>query len=265
MKLIDIGEKGKLDKVIPKEKFFEDKNPLSDLIESITWTGIIKPEIMDVVPVVTDAVRYEEIQFFKVIIHNRESIFDIGRIIYSKIKYPCVIEFQCNDTVIIGCCKFKPGKNDNGKNVALQPFFSHVLRKELLSPLAEKMIYKINEQVSSPRGSIEDIYNAICNSIINYSLSGTSKSHVVRLIRNMISKAGPAKQRDVMQYAVPYEYHPLTSGNRFNGTRSSNYITIYDYEEIWYCFMMCPDVKSVIEYRRYRDIEDLIYSIDSKR
>ncbi len=264
MKLIDIAEKGRLDINISKEKFFNENDELYDIVNSITWTGVIKPKIMNVEPTIRDSIRYEEIQFFRVVITNRERIYDIGRVIYSNIKYPCIIEYHCDDTIILGCCKFRIGKNDSEKNVIKELFFSHVLRKELLSVQAEKMISKINEQVSMENCSIGDIYNGICNTIMNYRLSGMSQTHVGRLISDMIYKAGPSKRKSVLKYSVPYKFYPVIYGNKYNGVRASQCRTIYDYEEIWYCFMMCPEIKSVIEYRRYKDIEDLIYSIDSK-
>ena len=263
MKFIDIGEKGKLNKEISKDKIFNVDSEFYDDVVSVIWSGVIKPGIMDVQPTVTEVKRYEEIQFFDIELNSRDYLHDIARAFYSAIKYPCVVEFHIDDATILGTCEFKPGKLDDSNNTNKIIYFSHFLHEEILSPKAEYMINAINEQVNDPNGSIGDIYNKICEAVMNYSLSGTSKSHVERLIREMVRK-GSIVISSVMKGCPIYECYHVISGNKFTGKRNSQKSCIYDYEEIWYYFMKNPKLKEVIEYKRYRDIEDLIYSIDSK-
>lgn len=264
MVLINIPKEAKLNISIPKEKFGDTKVKGLQLIDRITWCGVIKPEIMDVEATITDKLRYEEIQFLKVDINSRDNIYDVGKAVFSKIKYPCVVEFVCDDAIIIGCCKFEKGKIDQSENVNNRMLFSHVLREDLLSSQAEKMISAINSQVSKGKGSIGELYNEICNAISYYQLSGTSRAHCDRLIEDMIGKIGAKRKAEIKQYCVPYKYYTVIYGNRFSGKKASKCRLIHDYEELWYCFMKDPKIRLVIEKRRYRDIEDLIYSIDSK-
>lgn len=264
MILINIPNEASLNISIPKEKFEDSNSNGLHFVDCITWSGVIKPGVMDAEATITERFRYEEIQFLKVDIISREKIYDIGKAIFSKIKYPCVVEFVCDDTVIIGCCKFEKGKVNQAENVNKRMLFSHVLKKELLSPQAEKMIKGINIHVSEGEGTIGDIYSGICNLIEDYRLSGTSRSHCDRLIEDMIGKTSSKKKAEIRKYCVPYEYHSIVSGNRFSGKRASNYTLVHDYEELWYCFMKEPQIKQIIEKRKYRDIEDLIHSIDSK-
>ncbi|MGN1216815.1 MAG: DUF4391 domain-containing protein [Phocaeicola sp.] len=264
MILINIPKEASLNVLIPKIKFRDTNSKGLQYINRVTWSGVIKPGNTDVEETVTGRLRYKEIQFIQVDITSREKIYDIGKAIFSKIKYPCVVEFVCDDTVIIGCCKFEKGKNNPADNVNKIMLFSHVLRKELLSPQAERMIEGINSQVSKGKGTIGEIYTEICNLVDSYKLSGTSRAHCDRLIEDMIGKTGLRKKEEIRQWCTPYEYHPVVSGNVFSGKKSSKYTLVHDYEELWYCFMKNPQIRQVIETRKYRDIEDLIYSIDSK-
>lgn len=253
-----------LTKEIPIEKFVQKGNPKAiELIERITWSGVIKPGISNVEKTVTEKIRYEEIQLFQVKIRSTNNIYEVGKCIFSHIKYPCVIEFLTQKAVIIGVCRFNAGKIDYGENINMHMFFSHVLRKEILSKKAQKTIQTINNALST-QSSIGEIYDRICSAITDYPLSGTSQSHVRRLVKDLLGKSTRDIWKVIHQYCDPYQYHMTLYGNRFNGKKSNKYSLIYDYEEIWYCFMKCSKTKKIIEYRRYRDIEDLIYSIDSK-
>lgn len=264
MKLLKVPKECALNKEIPVEKFVQNENQkATELIESIIWSGAIKPEISNVEKTVTEKIRYEEIQLFQIRIRNKNNIYEIGKCIFSCIKYPCVIEFLTQEAVIIGVCRFNAGKIDYGKNVNMHMHFSHVFRKDILSEKAQRTIQTINDTLVT-QNSIGEMYDRICNAITDYPLSGTSQSHVRRLVKDLLGNETRSIWKIIHQYCEPYEYHTMVYGDKFNGKKSNIYSLIYDYEEIWYCFMKCSETKKVIEYRRYRDIEDLIYSIDSK-
>lgn len=260
MELIIIPNKYKIHNARNIKSKFPD---ISDQIESIVWEGNIKPAIAGIDATVIGNLRYEELQFLQVKLKGREDLYSIGKCIYSKIKYPCVIEFLLNDSVIIGVCKFTAGKIDISLNTEKRLFFSHILRKDLLSAKAQEMIDNINHAITSC-SNIGDMYNSICSSVSNYQLSGTTKAHVYRLITDMLGKTLPKERNSIMQYCEPYKYYAPIFDNRYNKKKNSNYILVHDYEEIWFCFMKHPATKKVIESRRYRDIEELILSIDIK-
>lgn len=259
MELVIIPDECKLSIKIPPEKF----DLTTDDVNCVLWLGNLKPAVTLVEPTITPKQRYEELQFFQVKLHSREKLYEVGKCIYSRVKYPCVIEFVINDVVTIGICKFNAGALDFTENVKKRIFFSHFLRKDLLSDKAQKMVDDINNAISTQK-DLGNMYDAICDAISNYRLSGTTMAHVERLITDMLGKTTATQKQLIYQYCEPYKYHAVTSGNRFSGRRASNYMLIHDYEELWYCFMMFPATRKVIENRRYRDIEDLIYSIDSK-
>ena len=71
-----------------------------------------------------------------------------------------------------------------------------------------------------------------------------------------------------MQYATPYKKHHLTertvAAKYDKSKRTKSFTYSYDYEDIWYCFQKYEPSNKAIEGRRYRDIEDLVFSIDEK-
>ena len=262
MNYIDVPAEYRISKEIPISKF--NSNILSESISSMTWEGSIKPEISGVAPVINDTVRYEEIQFFHCELHSRENIFSLQREIAKAIKYPCVIEFQVDDATTIGICEFRPNKSNNEENVLRAIQFSHWLHEDILSPEAKQMLDIINSAIRR-QTDMKDIYHIIDNAICNWRMGGTSRAHVDRIIYDMIGN-GKTKPAEIRKYCKPYEYHKVIAGVQKYGTqrREKNYSLIHDYEEIWYCLMKCPETKEVIEGRRYRGVEDLFYSIDSK-
>ena len=260
MELLRIPAECRINKAIPATRFPE----IADAADCILWKGNIKSSVTSVKSTITEKLRYEELQFFQVRLHSRNKLYDVGKRIYSNIKYPCVIEFLIGDAVIIGVCQFNAGALDFSENVNKRMFFSHILHENFLSDKAKTMIDEINNAIVTNR-TIGEMYNAICNSVSNYRLSGTTKAHVERLITDMLGTISAAQKQLICKYCEPYKYHSVSSGgNRYTGKKSTSYTLIHDYEELWYCFMMYPATREVIENRKYRDIEDLIYSIDSK-
>ncbi len=150
MKLIKIPDMCKLNINIPKEKFITDKNnEVYGNIDKIILSGNIKPGISNTSATITDTLRYEEIQFFEVVLKSRADIYKVGNIIYSAVKYPCITEFVIDDVVIIGACEFQKGKINSSDNVKKKIRFSHILRQELMSHSAQEMIDNINEIINS--------------------------------------------------------------------------------------------------------------------
>lgn len=199
MELLNIPNDFKINTVIPKEKFIlPEMETLYNSVCNIIWTGRITSSMHNVKATITDKLRYEEIEFFQVTLKRRDSLYEIGKSIYSRIKYPCVIEFIIDDAIVIGVCEFQAGKINFSDNVKKKIRFSHILRKELLSQRAQTMIDNINVVINSvinQENSIGNIYNKICNEVMNYCLSGTSSIHVKRLIANMIGKTSSDEQK----------------------------------------------------------------------
>lgn len=262
MNYIDIPNAYRLQKNIPTDKF--DSAEIIECVDRITWCGNIKPAISGVEESLTDKIRYEEIQLFHCEMRRRDLIYDIGRIIYAKIKYPCIIEFQIGNATTIGVCTFQAGKKDREKNVLHSIIFSHWLHEDILSPQAQKMIDRINDALRK-KADMADIYGTARGAVLNWKMGGTSRAHVDRIIYDLVGK-GKVSPEEVRRYCQPFEFHARLQGsNKYTSQRkAANYTFVHDYEEIWYSLMKCPETKRVIEGRRYRDMDDLLFSIDSK-
>ncbi len=101
---------------------------------------------------------------------------------------------------------------------------------------------------------------------MNYGLSGISRNHVKKLITDMIGEQTFKERQFIMRYGEEYEcYKPSSKYERYSKKKPcSRCSPVYDYEEIWFCFMKYPPIKNVIEKRRYNGMVELIYYIDSK-
>ena len=257
-----------VDKEVQVSRFVGDNctKELKSIIKKIIWYGTIKPGISKVDASISDTQRYEEIQLLEVEIQDRQQLFDVGKVIFSSVKYPCIVEFSMDDVISIGCCTFSPGKKDYSENVNKSMVFSHFLHRDLISPQAKKMVDQINDALSEERVSIGDIYSKVKGRILDYKLGGMSRDHVDRLIVDMLGKTPSGRKAEIRKYCIPYEYHqPIVGSGKYGNKRKfSNYTLVHDFEEVWYCFMKDLQVRSMIEKRGYRDMEHLVFAIDSK-
>ena len=265
LKLLSVPENCICNISIPLEKVVSGS--LTEDIQSILWYASLKPELIKVSAVKDDSKRYEEIQIIKVALNSADTIYDIAHRIYKSIKYPCVLIFNYNNKYMCGACQFTAGKIDYSKNILGSIRFSHWLYPESLSLGAQKMIDAINLSLNL-KSDLFDIYIGITNSIENFALSGITKAHVDRLLKDMLGSVSAKKRDEIMKYCTPYQKHFVTDSSiaaKYDKSRrTSNYVYSYDHEDIWYCLMQYEPTRKVIINRRYRDIEDLIYTIDTK-
>ena len=262
MELIEINQEFSFDKEIPLLNVFGDKAEEYSSVLSVNWQGSLIPGRANVTPVVTENKRYEEIQLIQIRIVDRSSIFSIAKTAFRTIAYPCVVEFVNNDAVIIGVSNFECGAKDKDRNVNVRLVLSHWIRKDFMSVEAQSMIQKINEAIKEG-GSIDVVLMNIRHAIINYKLSGTSKSHVERIIEYLVGSNSADIEKKIANICVPYKYYPPNfSKNRYKKKTGKGYRLIHDYEELWYCFMTCETTHRAIEKQRYSNIEELIARAD---
>lgn len=265
MRFIEIDEKAKVKKEIAKDKIYDPSSEVIHEVESISWRGCIKPVISEVVPSVNGRKRYEELQLLKVVINSRDNLYSLAKALYRAIKYPCVVEYQMGDATCIGADKFNAGLIDQSKNIMSGLYFSHWIRQDYMSKDATRMIVRVNEALSAG-GEIASIVQNVCNAIGDYRLSGTSRAHVDRLRSELIGSKPSSFRKIVEKICVPVKYYPGSSfkskKERYEKRSGKGYRIIYDYEELWYCFMACEETRRIIENKRIRNMEDLIYSLE---
>lgn len=264
--LLDIPEQCICRISVPSNKLLKTAATIS-AVESALWYASIKPQLVNVKPVKTDTIRYEEIQVFCLKITQTDNIYDIAREVFSNVKYPCLILMHYKNKFICAACQFSTGKTDYEKNVLKHIVFSHWIYPDDLSHAANIAMAKINCAFQAET-FLNEIYTQIVHAIESFSLSGITKAHVDRLLKDMLGKCSPKRRDEILIYCTPYKKHfPTDNSLRTKYDRSKrteNYIYRYDVEDIWYSLRKYDATNKVIAGRRYRDVEDLIFSIDSK-
>lgn len=252
---------------VPIDKIFDLQSPVSNAVQSIQWYASLKPTLADVEPVKTAEIRYEEIQIFEVTLRDATHLFEIVHTMQKSIKYPCLLCIEHNNKSVLSASPFRPGKRDYDDNVLRSVNLSHWIHADLLSPEAESLLNTVNEALSAA-DDLYSIYTRITHAIQMFSLGGLTKAHVRRLLRDMVGKLSEPEQDAVLQYCTPYQKHyPMNSSMaaKYNkAQRSSSYVYSFDTEDLWYCFQKYEPTRRVILGRRYRNMQDLIFSIDSK-
>ena len=274
IELINIPKHCICNRGIPIEKIFsKDQEPLSSAVNAISWYAVLRPSNFYSEKVVTDSLRYEEIQIIQVDIKDAELLFDVARVIYKRIKYPCLLIICYHEACtkyVVGACRFSPGKNDSDKNILQSLVMSHWIHPDCLSYNAKQFIDSLNEALEKT-GNLYEIYSALFQAITMFKLSGTSKTHVKSLIDYICGKGENPKvggKGKILRFCTPYRFYPSRYKSRTNYYSNNNgnrsYSLIYDYEDIWYCFLKNDYVRSYIEKNGYRDIDYLVYHIDEK-
>lgn len=265
-----IPEQCVVNREINKKVFFDgDKLNLAKSVKSIIWYASLKPGFINAKPVRTSDIAYEEIQVFQIEITNSEHLFFIANVLYRKVQYPCILIMKLGKKYCVGACPFTVGKKDSDKNILRNRVFSHWIFPDLLSTGASKFFSAINQSIETD-DDLQSIYTRIYHAVQMFLLRGTTKVHVDKLLCDLVgvNNCSDSIRKEILQYCTPYKKHMPTDDSvatKFDGSkRTANYFYSYDYEDIWYCLMQYAPTKKIIENRRYRDIEDLIYCIDSK-
>lgn len=265
--LFNIPEQCALKINVPLSKFMSPDSDIGQSVESIQWCASVKPEFTGITAVNSDIIRYDELQIFLINLVNTDFLFEVARKIYKKVKYPCLLILKYQDKFLVSTCQFDAGKVDRDNNLLHAVNFSHWIHADLLSPGASRMICEINESLNE-KSDLYHIYLKMTYAIQNFRLGGTTKAHVDRLLYDIRGRTSATKRDAIMKYCTPYKKHAPLDASRATkydkAKRTADYTYSYDYEDIWYCLMCCKETQEVIKKRKYRDIEDLVYSIDSK-
>lgn len=265
--LLNIPEQYQCNYSIPEEKMFGTVGQyLYYGIKEITWIAAIKPLELAVSAEGWQNI-YSEIQVLHVPISAPEGLYDIARGIYKAVKYPTIILLEYAGKFIVSTCRVLPSQKNFDENVVKGIRMSHWIYPDLLSISAKKFLSRVNEAFSDV-SDLQQTHRLILSALDNFYLQGTSRAHAHRLIVDMIGKCSGKGKEEILQFCTPYRYYPTTGygkGARYDKTqRSSQYTLVHDYEDLWYCFMKHPKIRSTIEGRQYETMEELLYRIDSK-
>ncbi|MCD8146355.1 MAG: DUF4391 domain-containing protein [Clostridiales bacterium] len=267
--LIIIPEKYKLKMNRAHDKQFMDRiygdtSPdITDTIERFTWFACMKPALGEVIPRRSESIRYDELQIFHIKISDTQELFHICAPIYRAVPYPCLLIIQYKDKYAFSACKFSAGKDDYDQNVDRHLVVSHWLFPDSMSERALEFVGQINSIIFR-EGDLYVLYTSLFNTISNFSMAGISKAHVNQLVKDMLRKTITTKSfwAKLSQYK---RYDVAGKGKSAQYQKRKNtYSYRCDTEDLWHTFLSDDRLHKVIVGRRYRDIEDLIRTIDSK-
>lgn len=259
---------------IPMERVFGSSGELARAVSSLIWYAVLRPENTGAAEYITTDLRYENILIIVVDISDPNHIYDVAQRIYEQIPYADILAFHYSgncEKYLLSASRFYTGKREPDENIVKSIVMSHWIHPDCISQPARQFIDTVNKALLL-QTDLHDIYAKIRNAIIQFHLKGTSRAHVFRLVDDMCGhgKCSTLRGRStLLQYCTPYEYHAPSyverRGNYTRIERASNYTLVHDYEDVWYCFMMNEDTRNVVLGRGYRDMEELIYRIDSRQ
>lgn len=263
--LFNIPEQCIFDINIPKDKIFNSaQNNFAEKVENVVLHACLKPSLTNVVASSDENRVYDEIHMYIVNINTAVNLFDTAKEIYRTVKYPSIIMFEFKNKYIISLCPFSIGKNDEGKNILGKIVFSHWIYPNQLSNKSSTVIDDINS-IFKNQHDLCQIYKSVYNRILTFRIGGISKTQVSALLYDMTGKKSISH---LLDNCTPYQKYFVTQNSKRavydKSYRSDNYKLIYDTEDLWYSFQNREETKAVIDGRKYKDIDDLIFSINQK-
>lgn len=264
--MIDLtGNPASIDKSVPLEKLFS-KDDIDDFqIECVMWKMTIKPGVRPVTPYLEGRIRMEEIEVLLVRVNSLPDTpgyrYLLSRI-HAKILYPCIVFFEHKSKYKISAWKFIDGVNKN-QNILKSSFVSAWIRDLPASDKTAQCAVSVQKILMNGKGNLKDLYEQLCHCISGCSPQYIgSRAHLIRILYALEGSQGK-KLADRVDCTKKYEI--LNPNEKYRRKRySSAFKYCYEYEDIWYALMIDEKAKKIIENRRYRDIEDLIYQIDSQ-
>lgn len=259
--LLNIPKQCICNKPIPLNSLFKNSNN-TKIVKSALWYASIKPQLLNVKPFKTETIRYEEIQVIYLEITQIKGIHGIVKEIFYNIKYPCLLVLQYNDKYILSVCQFNAGKKDYNNNILKRVIFSHWFHPDCLSVAASKTIEKINRNICL-ESNLYEIYTNIVHEIENFSIltNGITKDFINTILTDLISNCSKEIKEIIFKDCT---LHKKTFLDECFSSTFKEHIHYYDSEDVWYCLKKYDATNKVLIGRKYRDIEDLVYSIESK-
>lgn len=264
--MIDLtGNPASISKPVSLGKVFHEDTIRDFQIESITWLMTIKPGIRPVVPYREGKTRLEEIEVLSIRANSLPDTPGYRYLlsqIHSKICYPCVVFFEYKDKYKISAWKFVDGERAT-QNVLKSSFVSAWIRSSPVSNKTEQCANSVQKLLLNGEGDIKELYDKLCHCILNCSPQYIgSHAHLIKILYALNGSYGQALANQV---DCTKRYEIINPEEKYRKRKyGSAFRYCYEYEDIWYVLMNDEKARKTIEKRRYRDIEDLIFQIDSQ-
>lgn len=254
-------------KVISPERLLQNQEEICSEVLSAVWFGTISPASANVSAYIDDTWAYEEIQLFRIVIDNTDNLYDIARAIYRAVRYPCLLVIQYKEKYLLSGCKFELGKRDPERNILHTPAFSHWLHDSFYSHEAENFLRKI-ESLLNTESSLKEMYQGVVGEIQMFALGGIgSKQYLVSIIKWLRGSCSLKYLDTVLSICTPYKKYSPRNGSiaaKYEKSRATKQYTYsYDAEDVWYFLMMNEETRRIIETRKYRNLEEIIYRMEN--
>lgn len=253
-------------KSVPLTKVFDSESiELFDIAELI-WLMSIKPAVRNVKSYVKDRVRLEEIEVLSLHINSMpdtEGYYRLLKQIHSQIRYPCVVFLEYKNKYKVVAWSFVDSVSSVDHNILRSKYETSWIYDPPCSERTKKCVTQLAAILLDGEGCIKELYEQVCRIIGNcYPQYIGSRQHLSRLAYDLSGK----KNHPVLNSVDCYKKYEVKNPNaKFEKKEyGSSYKYVYEYEDIWYSFLQDEQLKRVIENRRYRDMEDLVFSIDLK-
>lgn len=263
--MIDLtNNSASINKTVPLDKLFDDETIDLYGISAVSWLMTIKPGIRNVQKHVEGRKRYEEIEVLSIELQELpESGFHLRLLkqVHSKISYPCVLFFQYKDKYKISAWNFEDSVSGASRNILRGGYISSWIKEPIYSKKLNNSIEGIQNLLLQGEGDIEELYNQICQYIVACSPQYVgSRTHLQRIVYAM---TGEKNDPVIKTIDSTKRYTVKNSPGRYQRREYyDSYKYVYEYEEIWHGLMSDERIKSIIEKRRYSDVEDMIMRID---
>ena len=266
---IEVPEKCRF--AVPKHinpaQIFRNQEESSFAINDIEWIGTISPVSAHVSVYKDERSTYEEIQIFCINLVETDDLYHTASIFFRTIRYPCLLIMKYNDKFLLSACAFEIGKRDTEQNILRRPSLSHWIHKDYCSVEANKFMSKINLHLNA-EGSLKEVYLNILHEIQMFHLGGIySKQYLISIVKRLRGSCSSNFFDRVFRPCTPYKkYAPMSNSikAKYEEKRQrQSYTYIYDSEDIWYSLVMEPSTEKIILARKYRNLEELVYRMDS--
>ena len=253
-------------KLIPAERLFDVDTISQYMISNVNWIMTIKPGIRNVSSFVDGRIRAEEIEVISLAvgsIPDKSGYLSLLSQIHGKIMYPCVVLLEYLNKYKIATWKFFDSDRKTSGVALKSPYVSAWIRDPTTSEKTEQCVKRISDLLLNGEGNIKTLYDQICSAILNCAPQYIgSRAHLSRLLYDLTGKKNHPIQNEIdsrKRYEVKKQYAKYQKKKY-----GSSYKYGYEYEDIWAAFMEDDQIQAIIKKRRYRDMEELVFQIDTK-
>lgn len=162
----------------------EEKVILKEEIDSIYFEYSLKPIILNIPKYEDENVRYEEIEIFKVRIHNKNKCNKVCELLQKYIQYPMLIIVEYDDFMRINAAIKKLNKVDNSRLIVDEMIYTDWIDKDNLTDKDISFLESLSIN-NFNTNNLSSVYDGYLNSIRSFIVSKYSNEFEVKSIEEV--------------------------------------------------------------------------------